>query len=119
MSMELQSIGSPGLWIGFIGFVVAMLALDLGVFHRKSHVIGTKEALIWSSVWVALALLFNLLVWRFYGAERGLEFLTLILGAFKAGAAYLPLDPKHPAERSSQILSLAQVSAVLVARASR
>lgn len=74
--MELQSIGSPGLWGGFIAFVLAMLAIDLGVFHRKSHVISMREALTWSAVWVTLALLFNLLVWKLYGAERGLEFLT-------------------------------------------
>jgi tellurite resistance protein TerC len=53
-----------------------MLALDLGVFHRKAHVVGFREALVWSSVWVGLALLFNAAVWRWYGPERGLEFLT-------------------------------------------
>jgi tellurite resistance protein TerC len=74
--MDLQGIGSPGLWFGFIAFVVAMLAVDLGIFHRKSHVVGTREALVWSSVWVGLALLFNLAVWRWFGAQRGLEFLT-------------------------------------------
>jgi tellurite resistance protein TerC len=74
--MELQSIGSPGLWFGFIAFVVAMLAIDLGIFHRKSHVVGVREALVWSSVWIALALIFNGVVWKVYGAERGLEFLT-------------------------------------------
>jgi tellurite resistance protein TerC len=74
--MELQSIGSPGSWIAFIAFVVAMLAIDLGIFHRKSHVVGMREALVWSSVWIALALLFNGIVWKLYGAERGLEFLT-------------------------------------------
>jgi tellurite resistance protein TerC len=74
--MELQSIGTPGSWIGFVAFVIAMLAVDLGVFHRKAHVVGMREALAWSSVWVALALLFNVLVWQLYGPERGLEFLT-------------------------------------------
>ena len=47
------------IWIGFGAFVLAMLALDLGVFHRKSHTVGMKEALTWSGVWIALALLFN------------------------------------------------------------
>ena len=47
------------IWIGFSVFVLAMLALDLGVFHRKSHTVGMKEALTWSGVWIALALLFN------------------------------------------------------------
>jgi tellurite resistance protein TerC len=74
--MELQSIGSPGSWIAFIAFVVAMLAIDLGIFHRKSHVVGMREALVWSSLWIALALLFNGIVWKLYGTERGLEFLT-------------------------------------------
>ncbi|MGA7954264.1 MAG: TerC family protein [Gloeobacterales cyanobacterium] len=47
------------LWIGFNVFVLGMLALDLGVFHRKSHVISVKEASIWTAVWVSLALVFN------------------------------------------------------------
>jgi tellurite resistance protein TerC len=47
------------LWIGFNVFVLGMLALDLGVFHRKSHVISVKEATIWTGVWVSLALVFN------------------------------------------------------------
>jgi tellurite resistance protein TerC len=74
--MELQTIGSPALWGGFIAFVFAMLALDLGVFHRKAHVIGYREALTWSAIWISLALLFNLAVWQLFGPERGLEFLT-------------------------------------------
>ena len=51
--------GEPIVWIGFGAFVLAMLALDLGVFHRKSHTVDMKEALTWSGVWIALALLFN------------------------------------------------------------
>ena len=47
------------MWIGFGVFVLVMLALDLGVFHRKTHTVGMKEALTWSGVWIALALLFN------------------------------------------------------------
>lgn len=49
-----------GWWIGFNVFVLAMLALDLGVFHRKAHEVKFKEAITWSVVWIALALLFNL-----------------------------------------------------------
>ena len=45
-------------WVGFVGFVLAMLALDLGVFHRTPHEVRPKEAAIWTAVWVALALLF-------------------------------------------------------------
>ncbi|OGT94727.1 MAG: hypothetical protein A3I79_05390 [Gemmatimonadetes bacterium RIFCSPLOWO2_02_FULL_71_11] len=53
-----------------------MLALDLGVFHRKAHVVGFREALAWSGVWIGLALAFNAGVWHWFGAQRGLEFLT-------------------------------------------
>ncbi|MBN1205313.1 MAG: TerC family protein [Myxococcaceae bacterium] len=74
--MELQSIGSPALWGGFIAFVLGMLALDLGVFHRHSHVVKFKEALTWSAVWVGLALLFNAGLWWKFGTEPGVQFLT-------------------------------------------
>jgi tellurite resistance protein TerC len=53
-----------------------MLALDLGVFHRKAHAVGVREALAWSVVWIGLALVFNAGVWSYFGPERGLEFLT-------------------------------------------
>jgi len=74
--MEAASIGSPALWIGVVAFVVAMLAVDLGVFHKKAHVVGMREALVWSGVWISLALIFNAGVWAMFGAERGVEFLT-------------------------------------------
>jgi tellurite resistance protein TerC len=64
------------LWTGFNIFVLAMLALDLGVFHRKSHTVAFKEALGWTAAWVTLALLFNLGVWHYAGSEKALEFLT-------------------------------------------
>lgn len=48
------------LYLGFIGFVIGMLALDLGVFHKKAHTVGFKEAALWSVIWISLALLFNL-----------------------------------------------------------
>ena len=53
-------------WIGFVAFVLLMLALDLGVFHRKAHVVGVKEALSWSAVWIALGLAFSLFVYHGY-----------------------------------------------------
>src|SRR5947199_216798 len=56
------------IWIGFILFVLAMLALDLGVFHRRAHVVRLKEALTWSALWLALALLFSVLV--YFGYEH-------------------------------------------------
>lgn len=71
-----DTIGSPALWIGFTGFVLAMLALDLGVFHRKEHSVSMREAAIWSTVWVALALLFNAGIWMWYGPQPALEFFT-------------------------------------------
>ena len=64
------------LWILFNLFVLAMLALDLGVFHRKAHAVSLRESSIWTALWVVLALVFNLGVWHYLGAQRGLEFLT-------------------------------------------
>jgi tellurite resistance protein TerC len=63
-------------WIGFHLFVFLMLALDLGVFHKKTHVIPVKEAAIWSGVWISLALLFNVFVFFEFGKIKALEFLT-------------------------------------------
>jgi tellurite resistance protein TerC len=53
-----------------------MLALDLGVFHKKTHKVPVKEALIWSAVWISLALIFNLFVLFEFGKTKALEFLT-------------------------------------------
>jgi tellurite resistance protein TerC len=74
--MGVDSVGTPALWIGFTAFVLAMLALDLGVFHRSAHAVRFREALAWTVVWIGLALLFNLFVYERFGPERGLEFLT-------------------------------------------
>jgi hypothetical protein len=46
-------------WAAFLGFVSVLLVLDLGVFHRKAHAVGVREALTWSAVWITLALIFN------------------------------------------------------------
>jgi tellurite resistance protein TerC len=62
-------------WILFNAFVLAMLALDLGVFHRKSHVVKVKEALAWSAVWVVMALAFNGWIWHWKGPVTAQEFL--------------------------------------------
>jgi tellurite resistance protein TerC len=72
----MQTIGSPLLWAGFVALVLALLALDLGVFHRRAHAVTLREAALWSAVWIGLALAFNGLVAHAFGAERGLEFLT-------------------------------------------
>ena len=63
-------------WAGFIVFVLAMLALDLGVFNRKSHAISMKEAGIWTAVWISLALVFNVAIYFWQGRTAALEFLT-------------------------------------------
>ena len=57
------------LWLGFVLFVVVMLALDLGVFHRKAHAVSVKEALIWSCVWVGLSLLFTPVVYVLFSGH--------------------------------------------------
>jgi tellurite resistance protein TerC len=67
---------SPWLWIGFNAFVLGMLALDLGLFHRKAHVVSFSEAIAWTVAWITLALLFNLGVWHYAGAQKALEFIT-------------------------------------------
>jgi tellurite resistance protein TerC len=63
-------------WASFLGFMGAMMALDLGVFNRKAHVVSMREAGIWTAVWVSLALLFGLGVWREMGHAKALEFYT-------------------------------------------
>jgi tellurite resistance protein TerC len=65
-------------WIGFHIFVFIMLALDLGVFHKHTHKIPVKEAIIWSCVWISLALIFDLFIYlnKDFGPVKALEFLT-------------------------------------------
>ena len=71
-------------YAGFMAFVLALLAIDLGIFNREAHVVSFKEATIWTVVWVSLALIFNFLFYQYaaakFGAEIGnrvgLEFLT-------------------------------------------
>ncbi|HMN28686.1 MAG TPA: TerC family protein, partial [Caldilineaceae bacterium] len=80
----LAGIGLP--WILFTLFVLVMLAIDLGVFHRKAHAVSVREALSWSIVWIALALLFNVVIYFFWDVispnstytnqEAALAFLT-------------------------------------------
>jgi tellurite resistance protein TerC len=71
-----ETIGSPWMWAGFVAFVVAMLALDLGVLNRKAHAVGPREALAWSAVWVGLALAFGAWVFFRFGAAKGEEYLA-------------------------------------------
>ena len=59
-----------------MAFVLGMLALDLGVFHKSAHAIERREALAWSVVWIGLAVVFNTGIYVFSGSERGLEWTT-------------------------------------------
>jgi tellurite resistance protein TerC len=78
--------GPIWLWVGFNLFVLAMLALDLGVFHRKSHAVSGREALAWSVVWITLSLVFNAVIYFYWdqmmpgsnytNREAALAFLT-------------------------------------------
>ena len=67
---------SPYIWIGFIVFVLVVLSLDLGIFHKKSHTVGFKESIIWSGVWIALALAFNVIILYWRGEADFMLFLT-------------------------------------------
>lgn len=83
--MELAGI-HIGIWGGFLAFILAMLALDLGLFHKEAHEVKLKEALTWSAVWIALALVFNVGLYFFWdrigvhsqytNTEAALSFLT-------------------------------------------
>src|SRR5262249_40393717 len=64
------------MWGAFNAFVLVMLAVDLGVVHRRAHQVTLKEALVWSGIWIALSLLFALGVYAWYGSQPALEFLT-------------------------------------------
>jgi tellurite resistance protein TerC len=72
----IETIGSPLLWAGFIGLVLVFLALDLGVFHRKAHAVSSKEALVWTIIWISLSLLFNAWIYFRFGHQAGLQYLT-------------------------------------------
>lgn len=70
------STHDPIVWLALTGVVISMLAVDLGIFHRKDREIEVKEAVIWSVVWVALALAFNVGIWHYIGREEALLFFT-------------------------------------------
>jgi tellurite resistance protein TerC len=63
-------------WIAFHAGVLCVLAIDLFGFQRKAHAPSTKEAAIWTAVWVALSLGFNAMIWYWEGHAKALEFLT-------------------------------------------
>jgi tellurite resistance protein TerC len=72
----IDSIATPLFWAMFTGIVLFLMALDLGLFHRKAHAVGIKEALIWSLVWIALSIGFGSWIYREFGSQAGLEFFT-------------------------------------------
>lgn len=74
--MGIESVGTPALWGGFTLFVLVVLALDLGVFHRRAHEVHVGEAFVWTLVWIGLAMLFNAGVYYWFGPDRALEFFT-------------------------------------------
>lgn len=72
----MPSVANLETWGVFTAGVVALLLLDLFVFHRKPHAVGMREALFWSVIWILLAMAFNAFVYIRFGPQRGLEFLT-------------------------------------------
>ncbi|HEY0070868.1 MAG TPA: TerC family protein [Chloroflexia bacterium] len=64
------------LWVAFNAFVLVLLAVDLGVFHRSNHAISVKESLMWSGIWILVGFAFNVGVFFFSGPQKGLEFFT-------------------------------------------
>ena len=69
-----QSIGTPYFWAGFLLVVLVLLSIDLGVFHRKAHAVGFREASVWSCLWIFLSLSFGTWIYLEYGRQAGLEF---------------------------------------------
>jgi tellurite resistance protein TerC len=72
----MQTVGTPWLWGGFVALVLGLLALDLGVFNRRDHVISAREALLWTGFWILLALLFGGFVWWEFGPTHAVEYIT-------------------------------------------
>lgn len=100
-----MEMGSLWTWVLFNVFVLAMLALDLGVFHRKSHTVSMKEATAWTIVWITCAMIFNVIIFFWQGSDPALKFFTgyviekslsvdnifvfvLIFGTFRVPAEY-------------------------------
>jgi tellurite resistance protein TerC len=70
----MQSTANPIFWLGFFAVVLALMALDLAVFHKRSRTKSIREASLWSAFWVALSLLFGAAVFMLFGPQKGLEF---------------------------------------------
>ncbi len=87
-------------WIAFNAGVLCVLAIDLFGFQRKAHAPSTKEAAIWTAVWVALSLGFNALIWFWEGHAKALEFLTGYLVEYSLSSitssflsSFFPISP--------------------------
>jgi tellurite resistance protein TerC len=103
----LDSIGSPLAWAGFCGLLIGLLALDLGVFHRRPRPVTTRESALWSAFWVGLAVAFGFFLLARFGEERALEFATgyliekalavdnLFVFVVVFGAFALPREQQH------------------------
>ena len=72
----METVANPWLWAAFIGVVLVLLALDLGIFHKEDRPVPAREALSWVVVWATLALAFNGFIWWRFGPIRATEFLT-------------------------------------------
>ncbi len=72
----IPTVGTPALWAGFVALVVALLLLDLGIFHRRDRVLSVGAALGWTAVWAALSLAFAAFVWWRFGEDRAAEYLA-------------------------------------------
>src|SRR5580765_2598719 len=94
-------------WIGFIACVMIFLALDLGVFHRRAHHVSFREALLWTSLWFCLAMLFAIALRPLRGEKEALEFVTgylielslsmdnVFIIALIFGYFHIPSDQQH------------------------
>lgn len=103
------------LWVGFNVFVLAMLALDLGVFHRKAHVVSLKESLTWTFVWIGLALIFNLGVWHYFalaGVMDKFHYLKVGLGVVLSFVG-MKMILAHTAWKIDTLVSLGVIVAIL------
>lgn len=69
-------MGEVGLWAAFVAGVIVLLVLDLEVVHRKPHAIDVREAAIWTTVWIVLAILFGVGIWYFAGTHKALEYFS-------------------------------------------
>lgn len=72
----MESVGNPWLWAGFLAVILTLLAVDLGLFHKRDKVITAREAMSWVAVWMSLALVFDAFVWWKFGGPKALDFLT-------------------------------------------